>query len=490
MRYFCMMSAASDKYEVVIGLEVHAQLLTQSKLFCADATVFGEDPNRQVSPVTLGHPGTLPVLNKKAIEFAVKMGLACKSTIQPNNHFARKNYFYPDLPKGYQISQHTVPICSGGFLKIRTASGEKAIELNRIHLEEDAGKSLHENDSNYSGIDFNWAGVPLIEIVTEPVIQSAEEAQSFLTELRKILRYLKICDGNMEEGSMRCDVNISIRLKGKAALGTKVEIKNLNSIRNVKHAIEIETKRMIDLSENGLPIVQETRSFDPEEGISFALRTKEEADDYRYFADPDLPAFLISDTQIENLRSTLPALPEERVAFYTTQLNLPEYDARVICDDMEMADYFEQVIKKTSHYKAISNWLLGPVKSYLNTQGNGMASFTISPARLAALIELVEGGKINFSIASSRIFPEMIREADSGALEIAVAFNLLQNSDTLEVTAWVEQALAKMPEKVAEYKKGKKGLLGLFVGEVKKISKGKADPELTSRLLIEELKKR
>jgi aspartyl-tRNA(Asn)/glutamyl-tRNA(Gln) amidotransferase subunit B len=484
------MSWDYEKYEIVIGLEVHAQLLTKSKLFCSDSTTFGAEANMQVSPISLGHPGTLPVLNRKAIEYAVKMGLACQSRIQRNNHFARKNYFYPDLPKGYQISQHTAPICSGGFVRIRTGIAGKSVELNRIHLEEDAGKSLHDLDEQNSCIDFNRAGMPLIEIVTEPCLQTAEEAHAYLSELRKILRYLKICDGNMEEGSLRCDVNISIRLKGQTELGTKAEIKNLNSLRHVKQAIEFESARMIELAENDGKILQETRSFDPTTGGTFALRSKEEEDDYRYFADPDLPPFIITDSMLEEIHASLPELPEQLVARYTSQLKLPEYDARVISEDKEMADYFDQVIKETSNYKAVANWLLGPVKSYLNDKGKDMAEFRVSPLSMAKLIHLVEEGKINFSIASSRIFPEMIRKADSDPLAIATALNLLQNSDTDEIIAWVEEVLGSMPDKVAEYKKGKKGLIGLFVGEVKRISKGKADPALTNQLLIQKLDKR
>ena len=300
------------------------------------------------------------------MEYAIKMGLACHCEIERNNYFARKNYFYPDLPKGYQISQHTTPVCKGGFVKIRTVDGEKNIRLNRIHMEEDAGKSLHDMDADYTCIDYNRAGVPLIEIVTEPDIRNGDEAYAYLTELRKILRYLQICDGNMEEGSMRCDANVSVRKKGETKLGTKVEVKNLNSIRNVKRAIEYEAKRMIELVENGKVIVQQTRSFDATNGTTFALRTKEEANDYRYFADPDLPPFQVTDSFLEDIRSTIPALPEELLEQFTTVLNLTEYDARVICDDKETADYFGEVIKETSNYKAAANWLLGPVKSYLN----------------------------------------------------------------------------------------------------------------------------
>jgi aspartyl-tRNA(Asn)/glutamyl-tRNA(Gln) amidotransferase subunit B len=481
------MSEYAELYEIVVGLEVHAQLLTESKLFCSDSASFGGAPNTHISPVTLGYPGSLPVLNKKAVEFALRMGLACHCEIQRENYFARKNYFYPDLPKGYQISQHTTPICAGGFVEIRTSAGNKAIQLNRIHLEEDAGKSLHDIDPENTCVDFNRAGVPLIEIVTEPVISSSEEAYVYLTELRKILRYLEICDGNMEEGSMRCDANVSIRKKGDSALGTKVEVKNLNSIRNVKRAIEYEAKRMIELAEKGEAIVQQTRSFDASKGTSFALRSKEEANDYRYFADPDLPPFQISETMLELVRASIPALPESLVARYTSVLKIPEYDARVISDDKETAAYFEALIESNAHYKAAANWIIGPVKSHLNDQNIQISQLSVTPAKLASLIQMVEEGSLNFSIASSRIFPEMIKSPSEDPVQIATRLNLLQNSDSGEVGVWVQEALARMPDKVAEYKKGKKGLIGLFVGEVKKISKGKADLKLTNQLLLEKL---
>ena len=478
-----------DKYETVIGLEVHAQLLTQTKLFCGDSAVFGAEPNTQVSPITLGHPGTLPKLNRKAVEYAVKMGLACHSEIERNNYFARKNYFYPDLPKGYQITQHTTPICKGGYVTVRTSeSVEKKISLNRIHLEEDAGKSIHDIDPLNTCIDYNRAGVPLIEIVTEPEISSSSEAFSYLTELRKILRYTAVCDGNMEEGSMRCDANVSVRLKGEKELGTKVEVKNLNSIRNVKRAIDHEARRLIELMEKGEPILQQTRSFDAVNGTTFALRTKEDADDYRYFADPDLTPFTVTDTFLETVRKTIPPLPEELMEKYMAKLLLPEYDARVICDDKETADYFEALTGETTNFKAASNWLLGPVKSWLNDNGVSITGFALSPAQLARLIQLVDDGKANFSVASSRILPAFINAPDNDPLEIAIELNVLQNSDQASVLIWVEEALAKMPDKVQEYRKGKKGLIGLFIGEVKRISMGQADPKLTNELLLEKLK--
>jgi aspartyl-tRNA(Asn)/glutamyl-tRNA(Gln) amidotransferase subunit B len=476
-----------DVYEIVVGLEVHAQLLTRTKLFCGDSTAFGAEPNTHVSPVTLGHPGSLPRLNKKAVEFAIKMGLACHCEIERNNYFARKNYFYPDLPKGYQTSQHTTPVCKGGYVSIRTEAGQRDIQLNRIHLEEDAGKSLHDIGPDYTAIDLNRAGVPLIEIVTEPDMHSSEEAYVYLNEIRKTLRFLEVCDGNMEEGSMRCDANVSVRLKGEKALGTKVEVKNLNSIRNVRRAIDFEAKRLIGLLETGQPIQQETRSFDAAEGTTFALRTKEEANDYRYFSDPDLPPFQVTDELLASIKASIPPLPEQLMEKYIRELQLPEYDARVICDDKDTVAWFEQLIALTSNYKAAANWLLGPVKSCLNEQNMDLKDFPIQPASLASLIQLVEEGKLSFSIAAERVFPVLLKEPARLPLDIATASNLLQSSDTSEIAAWVEQALAGMPDKVTEYRKGKKGLIGLFVGEVKKLSKGKADPRLTNQLLLEKL---
>ncbi|WP_127129161.1 Asp-tRNA(Asn)/Glu-tRNA(Gln) amidotransferase subunit GatB [Pseudoflavitalea rhizosphaerae] len=476
-----------DAYELVAGLEVHAQLLTESKLFCGDSAAFGGEPNTHISPITLGHPGTLPKLNKKAVEYAIRMGLACNCTISPNNYFARKNYFYPDLPKGYQISQHTTPICIGGYVTIRIGDTERPIELNRIHMEEDAGKSLHDVDPENTCVDYNRAGVPLLEIVTDPVIRSGEEAYAYLTELRKLLRYLGICDGNMEEGSMRCDANVSVRKKGDTKLGTKVEVKNLNSIRNVKRAIELEAKRMIEMLENGETIIQQTRSFDAANGTTFAMRTKEEANDYRYFADPDLVPFRVTEAMLQSIKESIPELPEQRIARYTQQLQLPAYDARVLCDEKETADYFESVITHTSNYKAAANWMLGPVKSWLNDKSASISGFPVQPAGIAALIALIDEGKLNFSIASTRVLPALVAEPGRNPLDIAASLNLVQDSDESNVAAWVEEVLQKMPEKVAEYRKGKKGLMGLFVGEVKKVSKGKADPRLTNDILLKKL---
>ncbi len=477
-----------DTYELVIGLEIHAQLKTESKLFCGDSTAFGAPPNTHVSPITLAHPGTLPRINEKAISYAIRMGLACHSTIARYNYFARKNYFYPDLPKGYQVSQHTTPICDGGQVTIQVNGEEKIIRLNRIHLEEDAGKSIHDADPDYTCVDYNRAGTPLIEIVSEPDLRSAEEAFAYVAEVRKLVRYLDICDGNMEEGSLRCDANVSVRKRGDTRLGTKVEVKNLNSIRNVKKAIEVEAVRLVNLLENGQQVIQETRSFDANNNSTFATREKEDADDYRYFPEPDLAPFQLEEDFIESIRLALPALQKERVAIYCNEYGLSEYDAFVLTEDRETADFFEAIVALTKFRKAAANWMLGPVKSWLNENNSAISAFPVSPAGIAALIELVEAGKLSFSVASTRVFPVLINEPNRSPEEIATSNNWIQQSDSSALLPVIEQVLAKYPEKVAEYRKGKRGLLSLFVGEVMKQSKGKADPKVTNELLLEKLK--
>jgi len=477
-----------DDYEIVVGLEVHAQLLTESKLFCGDSASFGAEPNTHISPITMGHPGTLPKLNKKAVQLSIKMGLACNCTISRHNYFARKNYFYPDLPKGYQITQHTTPICIGGHIPIKTADGsQRNIKLNRIHMEEDAGKSLHDVDAMNTAVDLNRAGVPLIEIVTEPDIANGEEAAAYLTELRKLLRYLDVCDGNMEEGSMRCDANISVRKKGDKKLGTRVEVKNLNSIRNVRRAIDVEAKRLMTLDAAGETIIQETRSYNASDNTTFTLRVKEDANDYRYFADPDLTPFQVSVALLSELKSQIPALPEQRVIHYCNVLHLTEYDARTLTDEKEQADYFELLIQETGNYKSAANWILGPVKSHLNEKGTGFGTFAVTPAAIAGLIKMIDEGNLNFSTASTRIFPVLVNAPEKSPQAIATELNLVQDSDEINVAAWVETVLNNMPDKVTEYRKGKKGLIGLFVGEVKKLSKGKADPKLTNEILLKKL---
>lgn len=475
-------------YEVVVGLEVHAQLLTKSKLFCGDSIAYGAAPNTQISPITLAHPGTLPKMNRKAIEYAIKMGLACHCEIEKQNYFARKNYFYPDLPKGYQVSQHTTPICKGGYVRIVTDGKEKNIRLNRIHLEEDAGKSLHDSDADFTSIDLNRAGTPLIEIVTEPDINSADETYAYLTEIRKLVRYLGVCDGNMEEGSLRCDVNISVRKKGDTKLGTKVEIKNLNSIRHAKKAVENESLRLIEMLERSETILQQTRGFDATTSNTFAIRDKEDADDYRYFADPDLTPFHLSDEFIAEIRKSIPELPEQRIQRYTTEWKLPAYDAQVLTEDIAIAQYFESVVGQVKNYKAASNWMLGPIKSWLNENGKTIDEFPLKPEKIAGLIVLIDQGKLSFTIASSRLFNHLLTEPSEQPEQLAIRHNLIQQSDSSAIEPIVDEVLIKFADKVEAYKKGKKGVLSLFVGEVMKRSKGKADPKLTNEIILEKLK--
>ena len=474
---------------MVIGLEVHTQLLTKSKLFCGDSAAFSTHPNTNISPITLAHPGTLPKMNTRAIEYAIKLGLALHCEIEQHNYFARKNYFYPDLPKGYQVSQHTTPICKNGFVPIRVNDTERNIRLNRIHIEEDAGKSLHDVDENYTCIDLNRAGVPLLEIVSEPDMHSSDEAFAYITELRKMVTWLGICDGNMEEGSMRCDANISVRLKGKTKLGTRVEVKNLNSIRNIKRAIDIEVERLIGLVENDQPIIQETRSYDADNNSTFSLRSKEDADDYRYFPEPDLSPFHITDDYLEQIKKGLPVLPNALKKRYVNELKLSDYDASVLCDDKDQSEYFEEVIKHTNNYKAVANWLLGPAKSHLNDNNITYKEFSLPAEKLAALIALVEEGVLNFGIASSKVFPVLLSQPEKQPLQIATELNLIQETDTGFMEQWVDEAIAKMSDKVKQYQYGKKGLIGLFAGEVKKLSKGKADMQRVIIILEKKLNK-
>jgi aspartyl-tRNA(Asn)/glutamyl-tRNA(Gln) amidotransferase subunit B len=477
-----------EKYEAVIGLEIHAQLATRSKLFCGDATSFGAAPNTHVSPITLGHPGTLPKTNKKAVEYAIKMGIACQCTIAKDNYFARKNYFYPDLPKGYQISQHTTPICIGGKVPIVVNEKEVVIDLNRIHLEEDAGKSIHELSETDTFIDLNRAGTPLIEIVTEPCLHSAEEAFQYVTEIRKLVRWLDVCDGNMEEGSLRCDANVSVRLKGEKTLGTKVEVKNLNSIRNIKKAIEFEINRLMHMIENGETIIQQTRSFNADNDTTFAIRDKEDANDYRYFPDPDLAPFHLTDEYIQEIANALPALPNQLKKHWKETLGLNNYDIEQLCENKQEADFYAKWIEQTKHYKAAANWILGPIRELVHEEHASYESLITLLPYLSELLQMVDEGKVNFSIASSKIFKEIVK-APQSPLQYATEHNLLQTNSTDEIEAWVDQVLESSPEKVAEYKKGKKGLIGVFIGDVKKISKGKADPKITTKILEEKLSK-
>lgn len=471
------------KYQAVIGLEIHVQLKTLSKAFCSDSTVYGEIPNSQVSPISLGHPGTLPKHNENAIAHAVRLGLALNCKINPFNAYARKNYFYADLPKGYQITQDKTPICTGGYVEINTSQGPKKISLTRIHMEEDSGKSMHDQDLYDSLVDYNRAGIPLVEIVTEPVISSGEEAYHYVSEIRRLVRYLDICDGNMEEGSLRCDANISVKLKDAQTLGTKVEVKNMNSMTNVKRAIEFEIQRQIDCLEKGETLVSETRSFNAAKGNTVVMRSKEEAQDYRYFPEPDLPPFIISNDFIEQVKATMPALPKELFQKLTQTFQLGNYEAEIITEDKDMAHFYLELVSECTNFKGASNWLLGPIKSWMNENALNIGAFPIGVKTIAQLIEMVDQNQISHTVAVQNIFPVLIHQPDSNPLEIAKANHWLLNNDTGQIEEWISLTLERYPDKVSAYKAGKKGLMGLFVGEVMKLSKGSADPKTVNQLL-------
>ncbi|MBP5995994.1 MAG: Asp-tRNA(Asn)/Glu-tRNA(Gln) amidotransferase subunit GatB [Crocinitomicaceae bacterium] len=478
-----MEASIRDKYEVVIGLEVHAQMLTKTKAYSNDVNEYGSAPNSNISVVTLGHPGTLPVMNKKTIEFAIKLGLACDAHIAPAQHFARKNYFYPDLPKGYQITQDTTPICTGGSIVIRTDDGtEKSIGLTRIHMEEDAGKSIHDVDVYDTLVDLNRAGTPLLEIVSEPDMRSSMEAYHYLTEVRKLVRYLDICDGNMEEGSLRCDANVSVRLVGVSEFGTKVEVKNMNSIRNVQRAIEFEILRQIEVLESGGSLSQETRAFDALKGITISMRSKEAANDYRYFPEPDLPPITITKEQIETVAQEMPALPRALFQRYTKEYGLSEYDAYNITDNKGIALYYESILAHTKNYKSAANWLMGDIKSYLNEYGVDMEKFPLKPLVIAELIHLVEEGKVSSTVASQNIFPALFSTEES-PLQVAERLNLIQNSDEDALKGFILKVFELNPDEVARYRGGEKQLTGFFMGQLMKVSQGKADPKLANGLL-------
>lgn len=485
--------AVFAKYEAVIGLEVHCQLLTNSKIFASDANSFGAGPNTNVSVISLAHPGTLPKLNRKAVEYAIRIGLACGCDITRYNVFARKNYFYPDLPKGYQLSQDKTPICVGGSIRVKLKDNdgkptiEHDVKVHHIHLEEDAGKSIHD-EGDFTNLDYNRAGTPLIEMVTEPCIRSAEEAGQYLTEVRKLVRYLNICDGNMEEGSLRCDVNLSIRLKGETHLGTKVEVKNLNSIRNVQRAVEGEFKRQVEATETGELITQQTRTFDAATGITYAMREKETMNDYRYFPDPDLAPLVVSDEWIADVRSNMPALPAEVYQKLTTQYDLPDYDATQLSDARELVEFFEAVCQYTTNYKAASNWLMGAVRAQLNDKTLRERRFPVDAERLGGLIALIDSGTIS-QTAAQTVFILLMEQPEKTAAQLAKAHGLEQNRNTDALQALVSEVLSAWPDKVEQYRKGKKNLLGLFVGEVMKKSKGSADPKLVNQLILDELLK-
>ena len=476
-----------DKYEAVIGLEVHAQLLTKTKAYSSDINAYGASPNTQTSPITLGHPGTLPVMNKRSIEYAIKLGIALNCNIADHQYFARKNYFYPDLPKGYQITQDKTPICTDGMMLLKSKEGNsKRIGITRIHMEEDAGKSIHDVDVYDTLVDLNRAGTPLLEIVTEPDLRSSNEAHQYLSEIRKLVRYLDICDGNMEEGSLRCDANISVRIKGQKELGTKVEVKNMNSIRNVQKAIEFEIKRQIEELESGGKLSQETRGFDALNGSTIAMRSKEAANDYRYFPEPDLQPLFVDAKQIELVKAEMPPLPDFLYKKYTNDLKLSDYDAQNITESKDIALYFEDLIQYTKNYKAAANWIMGDIKSFLNDKGVTIHSFPIKPKTLAGLIALIDEGKVSSTIASQKIFPEMLT-SNKEAAQIAESLNLIQVSEESDLIQFIEQVISENTSEAKRFKNGEQQLIGFFMGQLMRVSKGKADPKIANALLRQKL---
>jgi len=472
-------------FEPVIGLEVHAQLLTSTKIFCGCSTRFGEEPNSNTCPVCLGMPGTLPVLNKKVVEFAMKMSLATHCRINSINTWARKNYFYPDLPKGYQITQYSHPIAEGGYVDIEIDGSKSRIGITRIHMEEDAGKSIHDESGPSSYVDLNRAGVPLIEIVSEPDMRNTDEAVHYLRRLHEILVYLEICDGNMEEGSFRCDANISLRPKGQQKFGTRSELKNMNSFRNVQHALEYEIRRQRAILEGGGIVVQETRLWDVSQGATHSMRGKEEAHDYRYFPEPDLVPVVISDEWIEEVRRVLPELPMEKRERFVEQYGIPTYDAGVLTASLATADYYEETARLCGKPKLASNWIMGNLLAYLNEEKLEVTESPITPQTLADLINMIDEGTISGKIAKD-VFEDMCKSG-KGPKEIVDKRGLLQISDASKLEKIVEAVLEANPGQLEQYKSGKVQLFGFFVGQTMKATNGKANPGIVNELLKKRL---
>ena len=475
------------EYEAVIGLEVHAQLATESKIFSSSSTKFGSPPNSQVNPVCLGMPGVLPVFNEKVLEYAIRAGLATNCEIARKSRFARKNYFYPDLPKGYQISQYDEPLCLRGHLEIDSGNDKKKIRITRIHLEEDAGKLVHEYSDFESHVDLNRAGVPLVEIVSEPDISTAKEAVEYVKKLRTILRYLEVCDGNMEEGSLRCDANVSVRPVGQSKLGTKTEIKNLNSFRFIQRAIEYETNRQEAVLRSGKKVVQETRLFDSQRGITVPMRSKEEAHDYRYFPDPDLLPVLVEEDYLEEIRLSLPELPDEKLNRFVNEFSISRNDAETLSSSRPLAEYFEECAEHANDKKAASNWILNELLREVENEDR-IRGFPVKPEGLAELLNILGEGKINRKTARE-IFSEMI-SGGKGAGEIVAEKGLTQITDEDEISSIISKIIEENPKEVERYRNGDTKLLGFFVGQAMKATKGKADPAVVNQTLRKSLEKK
>lgn len=473
------------RYEAVIGLEVHAQMQTETKIFCGCSTKFGSGPNTQTCPVCIGMPGVLPVLNSRALEFAVRTGLATNCKISPYSRFARKNYFYPDLPKGYQISQYERPICEHGFIDISVDGKTRRIGITRIHMEEDAGKNIHEGTGNYSFVDLNRTGVPLMEIVSEPDIRSPKEASEYMKKLRTVLRYLGVCDGNMEQGSLRCDANVSLRPVGQKEFGTRAEIKNINSFRFVEKAIEYEIKRQMKVLGDGGKVVQETRLWDSSRGITESMRSKEEAHDYRYFPEPDLVPIVVDQKWTDGIRASLPELPDLKIKRFVTELGLPEYDASLLTEEKPVAEWFEEVVRAGGQPKAASNWMMGDLMRYLNEENKQISDCPIKPEQLAAMLRLIDDGTISGKIAKT-VFDEMYRTGKAPEI-IVQEKGLVQITDSSEIEKAVDDIISKNQNEVARFREGDEKLLGFFVGQAMKATKGKANPKMLNDLLKKKL---
>ena len=473
------------EYEPVIGLEVHAQLLTNTKIFCGCSTRFGEEPNNNTCPICLGMPGVLPVLNKKVVEYAIKMAIATHCRVNKTSTWARKNYFYPDLPKGYQITQFAHPIAEAGYVDIEIDGTKKRIGITRIHMEEDAGKSIHDDLSPFSYVDLNRAGVPLIEIVSEPDMRNTDEAVHYLRRVHEILVYLEICDGNMEEGSFRCDANISLRPKGEKEFGIRAELKNMNSFHNVQHALEYEIQRQRAILEGGGRVVQETRLWDVPQGVTHSMRGKEEARDYRYFPEPDLVPVVISDEWKENIKNTIPELPMEKRERFISEYGVPSYDAGVLTADRDLADYYEETVRLCEKPKIASNWVMGDFLAYLNEEKLEVTESPVTPRTLAELIEIIEDGTISGKIAKE-VFEDMWK-SEKDPREIVEEKGLVQITDTAELEKIVEEVLETNQKQLEQYRSGKEKLFGFFVGQTMKATRGKANPKIVNELLKKKL---
>lgn len=473
------------KYEAVIGLEVHAQMLTDTKIFCGCSAKFGSQPNTQTCPVCIGMPGVLPVLNRKAIEFAVKTGIATNCTVSAYSRFARKNYFYPDLPKGYQISQYELPICEHGSLEIIVDGNTKKIGITRIHMEEDAGKNIHEGGGSFSFVDLNRAGVPLMEIVSEPDIRSPREAVEYMKKLRTILKYLGVCDGNMEQGSLRCDANISVRPEGQKEFGTRAEVKNINSFRFVEKALDYEIKRQIKVLDDGGKIIQETRLWDSSRSITESMRGKEEAHDYRYFPDPDLVPIIVDQNWIDGIKTSLPELPDIKRERFVSEYGLSANDADFLACDKPVADWFEGTVILGGQPKNVANWIMGDLMKLLNEENRSIEDCPLKPGQLIEMLKLMDNGTISGKIAKT-VFEEMYKTGKNAEV-IVREKGLLQISDTGAIEQAVDDAIAKYPAEVERFKAGEEKLTGFFVGQVMKITKGKANPQMVNELLKKKL---